>query len=175
MTKTRKSRSLYPAITTIPKSIVLTNDEILASQFQSTFSRYNNETNKAFYDTIGSCFTKFSRSLVAYKKILTPDRNGVVAVLEIPFNTDIYMTGSKCRARCAYVTDVLEIRKDPITGYWKVKSVANRDTEYMSTYTDKFKYKIGELVKPKNGFSTDFSQCNAGIHFFMNIEDAIKY
>lgn len=48
---------------------------------------------------------------------------------------------------------------------------------YESKWKSSFKYRMGELVKPKGkGFNMKSNQaCKAGIHFFTNVEDAERW
>ena len=53
-----------------------------------------------------------------------------------------------------------------------------RGTEQKSAYSDydaSFNYKPGKVVKPDNGFCGFQNQCAAGIHFFLNVHDAVNY
>lgn len=44
-----------------------------------------------------------------------------------------------------------------------------------SGWDTSFKYTAGQTVKPSNGFDMDNDQCAGGIHFFLNLQDAIDY
>ncbi len=63
----------------------------------------------------------------------------------------------------------------------KVISIVNMDTddevtEAKSYYNGKFKYAVGETVRPEVEFNTDTSYtCTSGIHCFLNREDAENY
>jgi hypothetical protein len=39
----------------------------------------------------------------------------------------------------------------------------------------KFKYKIGETVKPSKEFDTTSGECGSGIHGYIDFVDAVKY
>lgn len=63
--------------------------------------------------------------------------------------------GRKCRAEYA---EVLEIKNN--TG--------NKCETAESNYDSDFVYKVGEIVRPKFGFSEDWtSECESGIHFYI--------
>lgn len=45
-----------------------------------------------------------------------------------------------------------------------------------SGWDNEFRYRVGRNVKPQGDpFSHEFDQCEAGIHFFLNVRDALKY
>ena len=44
-----------------------------------------------------------------------------------------------------------------------------------ATYDQDFAYRTGHIVKPSYNFSTSRSQCVSGIHFFVNLTDAMEY
>ena len=45
-----------------------------------------------------------------------------------------------------------------------------------SQYNPDFEYKVGSTVKPDNGFEENrFIECAPGIHFFMNLQEAVNY
>ena len=48
-------------------------------------------------------------------------------------------------------------------------------TEVNSFYDDKFKYKIGETVKPEKEFDNTNGLCGSGIHGYIDFVDAVKY
>lgn len=46
--------------------------------------------------------------------------------------------------------------------------------EARSCHNPKFKYIPGKVVKPDT-FSNEYDQCEGGIHFFLNVRDALRY
>ena len=97
-------------------------------------------------------------SFIGYKKA-----GSCIVKLSIPEDAlRSSATSRKCRANKA---KVLEIRK--LSG----ESIE----EVSSNYDNTFIYKVGEEVKVDN-FDTDrWSECSAGIHFFITKEEAIDY
>lgn len=87
-------------------------------------------------------------------------------VLEVPENTKyIKSTSDKCRAEKAKVISILNT-----DGTY---SGVTKDCSY---YHNDFVYKVGEIVYPTNKFDpTVTKECSAGIHFFLNIEEAKKF
>lgn len=50
------------------------------------------------------------------------------------------------------------------------------DLDARSMHTFEFKYKVNSTVKPNNGFEENrFIECAPGIHFFMNLQEAVNY
>lgn len=50
------------------------------------------------------------------------------------------------------------------------------DLDVRSMHTFNFKYKVNSTVKPNNGFEENrFIECAPGIHFFMNLQEAVNY
>ena len=52
---------------------------------------------------------------------------------------------------------------------WTQRAVAH------SQYLNEFTYKVDHLVKPRQAFSLVTGSCESGIHFFVNVVDALKY
>lgn len=72
-------------------------------------------------------------------------------------------TTIKCRCDKAKVLDIENIE----TGE-KIK-------EIRSSYDSNFIYKVGEVASVDNFDNNRWNECTAGIHFFLNKEDAINY
>jgi len=89
--------------------------------------------------------------IIGYKKL----SGGVIAKLKIPADAKRHnATGRKCRAEYAIVLD----------------------GEGASQYDCGFVYKVGETVRPTNGFDPDrWNECAGGIHFFLTREEAEDY
>jgi hypothetical protein len=94
-------------------------------------------------------------TLTVYKKL----REGV-AVLEIPAEAKRHnATGRKCRAE-----------------YAKVISLPDGIAIGHSSHDSSFEYRVGEIVRPTNGFGEDrFVECAPGIHFFLTRIEAENY
>ena len=93
---------------------------------------------------------------------------GCIVKLKIPANAlRSSALGRKCRASEAIVLAIQDIRgKDLGVGI-----------EAFSEYDQDFKYRVGETVKPRLApFDRDrWRECSAGIHFFINRQEAVRY
>ena len=63
----------------------------------------------------------------------------------------------------------------------KVLRILNLDrtkagvSEVRSNYDESFIYKVGEVVSVDNFCEDRWNECSAGIHFFINFEEAVRY
>ena len=63
----------------------------------------------------------------------------------------------------------------------KVLRILNLDrtkagvSEVQSNYDESFIYKVGEVVSVDNFCEDRWNECSAGIHFFINFEEAVRY
>ena len=98
-------------------------------------------------------------SLIGWKKLC----DGIIAKLRIPEAAKrSHAFGRKCRAEFA---EVLELTKNGVP----VSSGA-------SQHDNSFVYRVGETVRPKNGFSENWmEECDPGIHFFISKIEAEDY
>lgn len=73
----------------------------------------------------------------------------------------------KMRATKAYVHSIVRKHdhKQLTCGY----------SDYMSWNSKVFRYRVGRNVKPRLPFSMKWEQCASGIHFFVNLDDALAY
>jgi hypothetical protein len=96
-----------------------------------------------------------SGELIGWKKC----QDGVIVQLIIPRRAKRHnATGRKCRASYAKVAKIF--------GAKEAKSL--RD--------DSFIYRVGRIVRPKNGYNADrWNECAGGIHFFLTREEAEEY
>ena len=99
-------------------------------------------------------------SLIVWKKL----RSGVIAKLRIPEAAKrSHAFGRKCRAEFAEVLELVDMEGS------KVESAC-------SQHDGTFVYKVGETVRPSNGFSENWmEECEAGIHFFISKIEAENY
>jgi hypothetical protein len=94
----------------------------------------------------------------AYKKVGTD----TILHLRIPADAKRVssLVGRKCRASKVNVLAVLH----------------GSATDMVSRHDCLFKYEIGKIHEPANGFDDDIRvECAAGIHFFMTLKEAIEY
>lgn len=116
------------------------------------------------------------KDLIVYKKL----RNGFdtyIATLLIPKgskvrlqnNRRISLEDRKMRADQAFVLSIFEYAGDEKVDFRKVEYVAN-----FSLYK-RLKYITGEMVYPDEFDLNPTDQCAGGIHFFLDLEDALCY
>ena len=81
--------------------------------------------------------------IIGYKKL----RDGTICKLRIPTEAKRHnATGRKCRAEFAIVLE----------------------GEGVSRYAPSFKYKVGEIVRPRTPFDENrWEECSSGIHFYL--------
>jgi len=99
-------------------------------------------------------------SLIGWKKL----QDGIIAKLRIPEAAKrSHAFGRKCRAEFAEVLELVNTEGS------KVESAC-------SQHDGTFVYKVGETVRPSNGFSENWmEECEAGIHFFISKIEAENY
>ena len=91
--------------------------------------------------------------------------HGHIVVLEIPEDARrLSATGRKCRCDKA---KVLQIQK--------LDGTESGLIEIASDYTDKFIYRIGEVVSVPDFNENRWNECSQGIHFFINRQEAVNY
>ena len=73
-------------------------------------------------------------------------------------------TSSKCRCDKAKVLRILNLDRTKADV-----------SEVQSNYDESFVYKIGEVVSVDNFCDDRWNECSAGIHFFINFEEAVRY
>ena len=99
-------------------------------------------------------------SFIGYKKA-----NGYIVVLEILSDARrCSATGRKCRCDKAKVLEIQNLDGSKAD----INSVA-------SGYNNSFIYTIGEIVKEPNFNEYRWNECSAGIHFFINRQEAVEY
>lgn len=120
-----------------------------------------------------SNFYRVTKELKVFKKAYS-GHNSVIVNLIIPVGAIVHfpeiiydnhdIDNRKMRASKAIVHSMAtKFKKKELT-------VANSDWDC------NFEYKVGKTVKPfDEKFSSTPRECEAGIHFFMQVEDALKY
>lgn len=92
-------------------------------------------------------------------------RNDYIVELLIPSEAKrLSSTGRKCRCNKAIVVSIQNIDG----------SIANVKT-VCSQYDEKFFYTVGEAVSVDNFCEDRWRECSAGIHFFVNRQEAVDY
>ena len=100
-------------------------------------------------------------SFIGYKKV----ENNYIVELEILSDAKrCSATGRKCRCSKAKVLNIQNIDG----------SIAEI-TEVASKYNSDFIYKVGEIVEVPNFCEDRWQECAAGIHFFINRQEAVDY
>jgi hypothetical protein len=107
------------------------------------------------------------KTIIGYKKARPFDNPcwACLVKLEIPAKASrLQPKNKKCRASRA---KVLEIR---------LLETSLCISKAKSGWDPSFIYRVGEIVKPKKRFSTDWKEdCASGIHFFLTEEEALNY
>ena len=89
---------------------------------------------------------------------------GLIVCLEIPADAKrLSATGRKCRCDKAKVLSIT----DPDGGEIYNEITSSRD--------DNFIYRVGETVSVDDFNSDRWAECSAGIHFFINRQEAVNY
>ena len=73
-------------------------------------------------------------------------------------------TSRKCRCDKAKVLRILNLDRTKADV-----------SEVRSNYDESFIYKVGEVVSVDNFCEDRWNECSAGIHFFINFEEAVRY
>jgi hypothetical protein len=101
-----------------------------------------------------------SGSFIGFKKA-----SGLIVKLEIVADAKRCSAGGrKCRCNKA---KVLEIQK--------LDGSASDETSVSSSYDKNFVYRVGEIVEEPSFCENRWDECSAGIHFFINRQEAVDY
>jgi len=113
---------------------------------------------------------KVHTELKVFKKILTADGPAIASMI-IPVGAEIHATcdqwgrldGRKMRASKAKVVRIFKTRThtDATSGY--------------SGWTNNFRYKTKRIVQPSHPFYRSYGHCESGIHFFLQVNDALDW
>ena len=91
--------------------------------------------------------------------------HGHIVVLEIPEDAKrLSATGRKCRCDKAKVLQIQNL-----------DGADSGMTEVASDFSDKFIYKVGEVVSVPDFDEDRWNECSTGIHFFINRQEAVEY
>ena len=91
--------------------------------------------------------------------------SGHIVVLEIPADARrLSATGRKCRCDKAIVIHIQEM-----------DGTTSDLTEVMSDRDSSFVYKVGKMVSVPDFCEDRWQECSAGIHFFINRQEAVDY
>ena len=99
-------------------------------------------------------------SFVGFKKA-----SGHIVMLGIPEDARrLSATGRKCRCDKAIVIRIQEM-----------DGTTSDLTEVVSDHDSSFVYKVGKMVSVPNFCEDRWQECSAGIHFFINRQEAVNY
>lgn len=130
-------------------------------------------------------FWKVVNPLKVWKRTNHVRESGkVIVALSIPVNATVFMqtdtNGSNTEARKMRASEAF-VEKQFHVGWPFLEDYSYSLTKYEevqvshSGHNWNFKYKTGEVVKPYGPFSKLEEQCASGIHFFVNLSDALAY
>lgn len=128
----------------------------------------NHFTYEAYLETKGRILKKKSLGkfliidtpIKAYKKLAA----NFICSLEIPVGAIVYYGGGfKLRASMGKVAAIWDPGRKIHCKKW------------FSFHDSKFNYEVGKMVHSTKPFSLVDSECQSGIHFFINLEDALTY
>jgi hypothetical protein len=130
------------------------------------------------YEVTG--FYVITKELNVFKMNYSTDgRTKVITNLTIPvgakvyapdfaFNEDHADDGYRCHDRKMRASEAI-VHSSATMYAQKPVAVAR------SGWDSSFKYAAGKTIKPRGDFDMDGDQCASGIHFFLNLQDAIEY
>ena len=115
-------------------------------------------------------FVTLKHDICVFKKTVTPDvKAEVITNLIIPAGARVFVTPGKCRADRAIVFS-------NVTRQYKreIPSACSLRGSVTSWWSSPFTYRRGEQVLP-DCFSHSIQECAGGIHFFVDLNDALDY
>ena len=115
-------------------------------------------------------YSKLKAFFHAYGSIKTE----IIAKLEVPRDAErhVDLSSGKIRVSEAVVTQFYAIENGKLSA---TPFEPDFFTTVRSLHDKNFKYKVGEIVKPKFPFDTSDNDCGSGIHGFLTPEKAINY
>lgn len=138
---------------------------------------------------IGNGFWTVKNDLKVWKVTHAPDDERAVVALRIPVGATVFMQedsnldyqeARKMRASAAFVEkqfriDVIgarhSVKADVFS--WECRGIREIPRSCSDSYD--FRYETGKTVTPRFPFSLAREQCASGIHFFVNLYDALTY
>lgn len=103
-------------------------------------------------------------SFIGYKKCYNQIGEVIVELEILSDARRCSATGRKCRCDKAKVLSIQNI--DGTTA---------EISEARSKYDNEFVYRVGEIVEVKDFCEDRWKECSAGIHFFINRQEAVNY
>jgi hypothetical protein len=121
-------------------------------------------------------FYVVTKPLKVFKKTYSAS-NDVIVNMIIPVGSIIYVHPSAF-SQFAYATNSVYRKMRTNLAYiqsqYNMHHKKNINNSHSGHRFD-FAYVNGQYVKPKYAFSMSNEQCTSGIHFFLNVNDAIRY
>jgi hypothetical protein len=135
-----------------------------------------NTMNKLKYNELKVGVKKLKKDYIVYKKV-----SGAIVQLILPKGTIICKARNfnvfckKLRADQAYVGVIIPITKTHVFKS-EYATISKKLVYFNSLYDRSFRYRVGDLVKPRWGLSTNiYNSCDSGIHFFCTLKEAEAY
>lgn len=122
------------------------------------------------HEPFRSYLFKVHTELKVFKKIYTNEGPAIASMI-IPVGAEIHATtdqwgrmdGRKMRASKAKIVRIFKTRtlKDATSGW--------------SGWTSGFQYRTKRIVRPTHPFYRSYGHCESGIHFFLQVNDALDW
>jgi hypothetical protein len=122
------------------------------------------------------------QKIIGWKKAKRFDKDYncyyVLIKLEIGARTRrVQPMDKKCRAARAKVLEIVTLKSKRHQYRCAIPEVGGRKVKFANSCHDpKFRYDVGEIVKPKKKYDPNSSnECCSGIHFFLTAQEAGDY
>lgn len=157
------------------------------------FIQYYDYTNCKKYLVPRANACKTTHDIIGWKKALDVNADRVIVKIRIPKGTRVNLTTYKCRAECAEILEMYELRstfdeENQVTRKYIVKTEQFRDKTLMSLYKynaplffpfssrdqKPFTYKVGDFIRISD-FHFGTKECAPGFHFFRSLANAMEY
>lgn len=143
----------------------LANADLSDTDLRGAHLSYTNVNNTNFKNASPSITCPENGSFIGYKKAKRIDGMECIVILEIPEDAKrSSATKNKCRCNKAKVLDIMNLN-----GQFTGISFA------YSSYDPTFVYKVGETIEVPIFDDCRWHECAPGIHFFMDLNQAIDY
>jgi beta-lactamase class D len=150
-------------------------EHVAVKRIRHQFTRWDGSIVR--YEEPG--FYTVTKPLQVFKQTYTPAGTRCITNLTIPVGAIIY--ASKEVFNINHKDDECRVHERKMRASLAVvhSNVTNRNLNAVqvavSEWDNKFKYIPGKTVKPRHEFDMDDDQCKSGIHFFLNLQDAVDY
>ena len=120
-----------------------------------------------------SNFWRITKEMKVFKKAYDNNYRQVIVNLVIPVGAIVHFPENEYNKFCINVRK-MRASKAFVHSIANLRSKKSIQLAY-SNWDNNFEYVVGKTVKPKYGFNRTPEVCETGIHFFMQVEDAIRY